>query len=153
MIMITSFLFAFISTIGFCILFHVPKKHIISASFVGACGWVTYTFLTSSGDGKIIACFIGSCVVATISELFSRGFKEAATIFIIPGILPLVPGAGMYHTMIAILDGNLQETATLGTETLLMAGSISVALLVVASVIKVCVLIGSQTKKYFKITN
>lgn len=145
--MIWSFLFAFISTIGFCILFHVPKRHIISASFVGACGWLTYTFFTSSGDGSIIACFAGSCVVAIISELFSRGFKEAATVFIIPGILPLVPGAGMYHTMIAILEGNLQETATVGTETILMAGSISVALLVVASVIKLIVLIGGQINK------
>ena len=142
--MIWSFLYAFISTIGFCILFHVPKKHIFSASFVGACGWITYTYFTSSGDGKVIACFAGSCIVAILSELFSRGFKDAATIFIIPGILPLVPGSGMYHTMLAILDGNLQVTASIGTETLLMAGSISVALLVVASVIKVAVLIGTQ---------
>lgn len=142
--MIWSFLFAFVSTVGFCILFHVPKKHIITASFVGACGWVTYTYFTTSGDGKVVACFAGSCIVAILSDIFSRSFKEAATIFIIPGILPLVPGSGMYYTMIAILEGNYQETASVGTETLLMAGSISVALLVVASVIKVLVLIVTQ---------
>lgn len=134
--MIWEFLFAFSSTIGFCILFHVPKKHIISASFVGACGWLTYTYFTSAGGGSILACFAGSCAVALLSDFFSRIFRDAATIFIIPGILPLVPGANMYYTMLAILEGNTQKTAAVGTETMLMAGAIAVALLVMASVIK-----------------
>lgn len=142
--MIWSFLFAFCSTLGFCILFHVPIRHILAASFVGSCGWVAYTYLTSTDSGKILACFVGACVVAIISDGFSRAFKEAATIFIIPGILPLVPGAGMYYTMLAILDGNIEEMAAVGTETLLMAGAISVGLLVVASLIKMIVLIGKS---------
>lgn len=140
--MLYSFLFAFCSTIGFCILFHVPKKHIISASFVGACGWLAYSYLAETGAGSIVACFVGSCVVAFFSELFARIFKDAATIFIIPGILPLVPGANMYYTMLAILEGNSQKTAAIGTETLLMAGAIAVALLAVASVYKLVSQIG-----------
>ena len=148
--MIWQFLFAFGSTVGFCILFHVPKKHIISASLVGACGWLTYSYFISTGTGNIPACFAGSCVVALLSDLFSRGFKDAATIFIIPGILPLVPGANMYYTMLAILDGNVQETAAVGTETMLMAGSIAVALLVVASVIKLLSQLGRKLLTWFR---
>ncbi|MBR0599175.1 threonine/serine exporter family protein [Sinanaerobacter chloroacetimidivorans] len=142
--MILSFIFAFCSTMGFCILFHVPKKHLVSASFVGGCGWITYTFLTSEGGSKVLACFVGSCIVALLSDIFSRGFKEAATIFIIPGILPLVPGAGMYYTMLAILEGNFTETASVGTETILMAGAISVALLMIASLVKIFALAGNK---------
>lgn len=148
--MILPFLFAFCSSIGFCILFHVPKKHIFSASLVGACGWLTYTYFTTSGSGNVLACFAGSCIVALLSDLFSRAFKEAATIFIIPGILPLVPGSGMYYTMLAILEGNIQETASVGTETLLMAGAISVSLLVVASVIKLLALMARKLLTYFR---
>jgi uncharacterized membrane protein YjjB (DUF3815 family) len=139
--MIWAFLFAFCSTIGFSILFHVPKKHLVTAGFVGALGWVTYTYFTTSGSGNVMACFIGSFVVALVSELFSRAFKDAATIFIIPGILPLVPGAGMYYTMLAILEGDVEKTASVGTETLMMAGAIAVALLVVASILKLFALI------------
>lgn len=144
--MILSFIYAFCATMGFCILFHVPKKHMIPAAVVGACGWLTYTFLLSSGTGKVAACFVASCLVALISEIFSRGFREAATIFVIPGILPLVPGAGMYYTMLAILDGDIQETASTGTETLLMAGSIAVALLIVSSLINIVFLIKKNAK-------
>lgn len=142
--MIWAFLFAFCSTVGFCILFHVPKKHIVSASFVGACGWVAYTYFITSGGSSVLACFGASCIVALLSDVFSRCFKEAATIFIIPGILPLVPGANMYYTMLAILRGNVEETASVGTETMLMAGAIAVALLVVASIIKLFTLIGKN---------
>lgn len=144
--MIWAFLFAFCSTVGFCILFHVPKKHIVTAGFVGGMGWLTYTYFTTSGSGDILACFIGSCVVALISELFSRAFKDAATIFIIPGILPLVPGAGMYYTMLAILEGDVDKTAAIGTETLMMAGAIAVALLVVSSLIKLIGLVERKQK-------
>lgn len=139
--MVWAFLFAFCSTVGFSILFHVPKKHIFSAGLVGALGWLTYTYFTITGSGNITACFVGSFVVALISELFSRIFKDAATIFIIPGILPLVPGAGMYYTMLAILEGDVDKTAAVATETLMMAGSIAVALLVVASILKLFALI------------
>ena len=139
--MIWSFIFAFLSTVGFCIIFHVPKKHIITASFVGACGWLTYTYCISSNSGSVLGCFAASCIVALLSDIFSRVFKDAATIFIIPGILPLVPGANMYYTMLAILDRDLDKTASIGTETFLMAGAIAVALLMVASVIKLFALL------------
>jgi len=148
--MIWAFLFAFCSTVGFCILFHVPKKHIITASFIGGCGWVAYTYFITSGSGSVLACFAGSCVVAVLSDFFSRVFKDAATIFIIPGILPLVPGANMYYTMLAILEGNVEKTASVGTETILMAGAIAVALLVVASLIKLFVLIGRNLLTFMK---
>ncbi len=147
--MIWAFLFAFCSTVGFSILFHVPKKHLASAGFVGALGWLTYTYFIISGSGNILACFAGSCVVAIISDVFSRAFKDAATIFVIPGILPLVPGAGMYYTMLAILEGNVEKMASTGTETILMAGSIAVALLVIASVTKLLTLLGRKLLTYF----
>ncbi len=148
--MIWNFLFAFSSTVGFSILFHAPKKHIAAVGLVGALGWLTYNYFTISGSGSVLACFAGSCTVALISDLFSRLFKDAATIFIIPGILPLVPGANMYYTMLAILEGNIQKTASLGTETIMMAGAIAVALLVVASVIRLLASAGRKLLTYVK---
>ena len=142
--MFWPFLFAFCSTVGFCILFHVPKRHILPASLVGACGWLTYVVCLASDSGSVLGCFAASCIVALLSDIFSRIFKDAATIFIIPGILPLVPGANMYYTMLAILDRDMDKTASIGTETMLMAGAIAVALLMVASLIKLVTLLGGK---------
>jgi len=142
--MLQAFVFAFCTTAGFSILFHVPKKHILSAGFVDAMGWMTYTWFIASGSGSILSCFAGSCAVALISELFARFFKDAATVFIIPGILLLVPGANMYYTMLAILEGDVERTASVATETILMAGAIAVALLVVASAAKLLALMARK---------
>lgn len=134
-----NFIAAFFYTSGFCILFTVPKKRIWAASLTGSLGWIAYKLLVMNWDSKILACFIASCVVAIISEFFSRAGKEATTLFIIPGILPLVPGAGMYYTMLSAMKRDFDTAATAGYETLFMAGSIALALLIIASLTRILV--------------
>ena len=76
-------------------------------------------------------------MVGLSSDIASRVCKEAATIFVIPGVLPLVPGAGTYYTMLAIVEGNLEEAAATGIQTLAMAGAIALGLLVVGTIIQI----------------
>lgn len=130
------FIISFFGTLGFCLLFHVPVRHIASASFVGAIGWITYVAVNTDGSSPVAACFLGACVVSMTSEIFSRAGKEATTLFIIPGIIPLVPGAPLYYTMRAVLENDFELAARLGAEALFMAGSIAIALLLVTSAVR-----------------
>ncbi|MBK5247064.1 MAG: threonine/serine exporter family protein [Peptostreptococcaceae bacterium] len=143
------FIFSLIGTLGFCILFHVPPRHMAPASIGGALGWITFVYMSSNGSSGIAACFLGACVVSTLAEFFSRAGKEATTLFIIPGIIPLVPGAPLYYTMRSLLDNDFESAARLGTEALFMAGSIAMALLLVASVTRILMVIieGFQVKQ------
>ena len=84
-----------------------------------------------------IACFIASCLVGFLSDICSRICKEAATIFIIPGMICLVPGYNIYYTMEALLGSELGDAAKVGSQTLLMAGAIAAGLLVIGAVINV----------------
>ena len=144
-----SFLFAFAATVGFSLLFNVPRRHLPVTGFVGACGWIVYQLLIGGGETPVWSCFFGACAIALLSDICSRVLKEATTIFIIPGILPLVPGAGMYNAMLLFLKGSLPEAAEAGTQALLMAGSIAVALLIVTSIIRVLVLIKQSFMRFF----
>ena len=132
-----EFLFAFLGTLGFTLIFNVPLRHIPVASFVGGAGWVIYQIAVAMGSGVAIACFFGACTVGLTSDIASKVCKEAATIFVIPGVLPLVPGAGTYYTMLAIVQGNLDQAAAKGIETLAMAGAIALGLLVMGTVIQI----------------
>ena len=67
------------------------------------------------------------------------------TIFIIPGILCLVPGAKIFYTMEALLRNDVQDMAQIGVETLMMAGAIALGLLVMGAIIKVFRAIVSKT--------
>lgn len=43
--------------------------------------------------------------VSLLSEIMARVFKAPATIFIIIGCFPLVPGSGIYYTMLYAVQG------------------------------------------------
>lgn len=142
--MIASSVFALMATLGFCIIFHVPYRHIPVASIIGAAGWFTYQLLLSFDSSAMVSCFLAACMVGLLSDLASRLFKDAATVFIVPGILCLVPGSGMYNTMAALVEGDLGTAASIGSNTLMMAGSIALGLLVIGAVLKIIVAIAHR---------
>lgn len=147
-----QFVFGFVSTVGFAILFHVPKRNIIMSSLVGGIGWVVFAYCRNDYGSALLGCFLGACMVGLLADIFSRVYKETATVYIIPGIIPLVPGAGMYYTTLYLINGELERAATTGTETLLMAGSISVGLLVVGSFFRMHYTIKGKFKRIIRKT-
>ena len=144
----TTLLFQFISalfaTCGFCIIFRVPVKNIPVCVLIGALGWVCYQISMYYDASPVLSCFLASCLVGLFSDISSRLFKEASTIFIIPGILCLVPGASIYYTMVSLLEHDMDAFAENGTGTLMMAGAIAAGLLIIGSMIQ---LVRSLVKK------
>lgn len=141
----SQFMLAFVATMGFAIIFRVPVRHIPVCVVIGGLGWVAYLITESYLDSPAIACFFGACMVGLCSAIATRFFKEAMTIFIIPGILCLVPGAKIFYTMEALLRNDVQDMAQIGVETLMMAGAIALGLLVMGAIIKVFRAIVSKT--------
>lgn len=129
-----------IATLGFCIIFDVPKKKLPACGIMGALSWMSYQLFIYFDMSQVLAAFIASCIVWLMSNIFSRIFKETSTMFIIPGIICLVPGAGMYYTMLAMMHNDLNEMASIGTETILTAGAIAAGLLAMGSVMSVIIL-------------
>lgn len=135
--LLIQFIYMLFPTCGFCILFKVPLKQFPACILVGAISWTAYQFCLFCDASAVLSCFIASCLVGLLSDICSRLFKEAATIFIIPGIFCLVPGAGMYYTMLSLLQHDMDGFAANGITTLSMAGAIAVGLLVTGSLIRV----------------
>ena len=135
--MIVNFIFAFLATLGYSFLFNVPKKCIILASLGGAFGWISFWAMGVNGTAPVTAAFIGASIVAIWGEILSVRVKEVVTIFFIPGIVPLVPGSGMYYTMLAIIQKDFAMAAILGSETLFVAGAIASGLIMVSSISRV----------------
>lgn len=148
---IFEFIISFISIIGFAVLFNIPKISIPKAALSGALGWVSYVYIFNIFESTVSATFIGACVVALTSEIFARRFQEAVTVFIIPAIIPLVPGSGMYYTMLAIIENDYTRFASVSSETIFIAGSIAAAILIISSLTRMIVYIKeTSTAKYTK---
>lgn len=132
-------LLALFAVFGFCILFHSPPATMFYACVCGAGGQMVMQYCLSLDYGSTVSCFIGAVVLAVLAEFGSRAGKDATTIFIIPGIIPLVPGALLYNSMMELLLGNMSAAAELVATTLTTSLSIAAALVVVSSITRLFV--------------
>ena len=133
-----SLLVGLIATLGFAILVHVPAKDLAATAVVGGVGWGVFIIaVTYWGMGDVEACFIGTCCLGALSNIFARIFKQASTVFTIPAIMPLVPGSRIFYTMAYLIAGDLTHAAIAGALTIFLVGSIAIGLLVTDSITRI----------------
>ena len=60
--------------------------------------------------------------------------KAVSTIFLIPGILPIVPGAAMYKMVYAIINNNSREIGYYLLQAILITGGIALAFFIAESI-------------------
>jgi len=147
---ISVIVMGFVPSLGFSILFHVPKRLIFPAMAVGFCSNAAYQAVIHTSDNKMMACFLGACVVGFFAYFMARGLHEASTVFILPGIMPLVPGSYMYYTMSFLIERSYSQAASSLSSTLLMAGSVALGLLISGSILKICTSLKRKVQSFYE---
>lgn len=121
---IVQFLISMIATISFAILFNAPKKEVICCGLTGAVAWTVYYALTQQGFHSVFASLVATFCLTVLARGFAVVKKTPVTVYILPGIFPLVPGAGIYYTAYYMFIGNNEMSGYKGLETLEIAGAI-----------------------------
>lgn len=134
MIQIFGALFA---TIALAIILGVPKKFTILVGLVGAIGWWVYLVLGHGEERIVFRTFIAALIVAFVSHSFARILKAPVTVFLISGILPLVPGTGMYRTVYHFITGNSSMVSYYFSQTLQLAGVIAIAIFIMDTIFRI----------------
>lgn len=129
--MIISIISAFISTIGFSIIFHAERKHLLVCGSVGAIAWTFYLMMEKISS-TVFSSFIAALVVTALSYILAKKRRTPITVFLIAGIIPLVPGLGLYRMMSALLDQNYNLALNYATLTFEIAGVIAGAVGIVS---------------------
>lgn len=120
-----QFIFASVATLSFSIIFCAPRKEIIFCGITGGFGWIIYYILNNYVHYSIIvAALIATAGLAIISRAFAVIRMHPATIYILPGIFPLVPGAGIYYTAYYLITKQHALFAQKGLETFEIASAI-----------------------------
>lgn len=125
---------SFIITFGFGILFNIKGKKLLFAALGGGLSWYCYSLPLSLGLSEISSLFISALVFSTYSEVLARIFKTPVTSFVICALFPLVPGSGMYYTMLATINGDLQNAVHLGINTLANAGTLALGVIFISTI-------------------
>ena len=97
---VAQLILAFLGSVGFAMRFHLRKTLIVPASIGGVMSWGIYLLCHQVWQqGMFISCLIASLCVAFYAELLARKLKAPASLFLIPGIVPLIPGSNLYYSM------------------------------------------------------
>ena len=127
---------SFIAITGFAVLLETPKKYLPHAGLIGALGGGIDLYCTQREMDVVLASFLSALAIAFVSHVFARVFKAPVTVFLIAGILPTVPGAGMYRTVYYIIADNREMCGYYLIQTLEIAGMIALAIFIVDTVFR-----------------
>lgn len=119
-----QFLVSMMATISFAILFTAPKREVFFCGLTGAAGWMIYYLSTQEGVHLVLASGLATFGVTILARLFAVLRKNPVTVYLLSGIFPLVPGAGIYYTAYYLFVGNTDMSGYKGLETLEIAGAI-----------------------------
>lgn len=126
-----DFVACFGASVFYCIIMSLPKKAIWISSFSSAMTYIVYRLTFLSVDSEYIGYLAASFFAALSAEVLARVCKMPATIFIFPAVIPLVPGIGLYRTMLCLVRSDMSGFASEGTKTLFISGIIAVTVAVV----------------------
>lgn len=127
---------AFVAVLGFSIILEVPRRYIGYAGAIGAYGWFIYLMMMKLGLSAPASNLVAAVFISIGAQIMARICKAPVTIFNIAGIMPLVPGAGMYRIVYYTLSGEGNLVTFYINQSLQIAGMISVGIFVVDAVFR-----------------
>ena len=116
-------------TIAFSLLFGVPEKYYLECGFTGGIGWLLYRLISLYTPLPVTAAtFLAAAAVALYSRIAAVRRRCPTTVFLIAGIFPLVPGAGIYWTVYYLVTDEIALARSSGTAALKAAFAIVLAI-------------------------
>ncbi|HNX00092.1 MAG TPA: threonine/serine exporter family protein [Candidatus Cloacimonadota bacterium] len=131
--LLSKILFATIGTMGFAVGSNIRGWKLLFTSLGGAIGWGSYLLVLQQTHALLLSIFIGALLVSLYSEILGRIFRVPITVFVVCGIIPLVPGSVIYYAMSQYVQGNFMKAMRLMMQALLIAGTISISIAVVST--------------------
>jgi len=128
MVIIAQSITSFIAAAAFGILFNVPKESLFKCGFVGMVGWMVYFLLEGKGADAVLATVIASFIVTVISQIYARIYKTPVIIFIVAGIIPLVPGGMAYDAMRHFVQNDYNTALNLAAKAFMISGAIAIGI-------------------------
>lgn len=132
---------ATLGTLGFALVFRVRHWHLLWATAGGTVAWVCYAITTHAGGGIFLSSLAGSLAVCLWSELMARWRKAPANIFLIPGIIPLLPGSALYYAMEGAIYSDMSVFTQKGIDALLGSVGIAGGILIASEIFRIILVV------------
>lgn len=126
----------FIGCIGFSVLFNIHGPGCILCAIGGVLAWATYCLVCHFTNDDLLANFAAAIMAAAYAEVMARVRKYPAISYLVVSIFPLLPGAGIYYTINAFVQGHMNDFSKIGSHTIAIAGALAVGILIVSTAVR-----------------
>ncbi len=121
----------FLGSLGFAFLYNIKGKRLIATAIGGLLSWSIFLFLGMFIPSEALRYFIVSASISIYAEILSRILKTPTTTFIIPALIPLIPGGSLYYTMSSAFGGDIHVFLENAVDTILLALALALGVVVV----------------------
>jgi uncharacterized membrane protein YjjB (DUF3815 family) len=128
-----QFLWAFLAILGFSVRGNLRGTRIFFTALGGGICWAAYLIILYYTSSMLLSVFLAIILVCIYSEIVARLMRTPVSVFVICVIIPLVPGRSLYYAMQAYISGQNALASRLIFDTLMISGTIAIAIAVVAS--------------------
>ena len=122
---VIQLLTAFVAALGFSLVSGLRSRHLSFAALGGMLAWGLYLLLHAMIPNVFLPVLFTSVAAVIYSELMARWRKCPSTVFLMPTIIPLVPGSSLYYAMSSVVQGEAAAAKSYGRETLVWALAIA----------------------------
>lgn len=137
-----------LGTLGFNILFNIRGKKLVFATLGGLISWSVFLLLEPVFPGEAMRYFLSAAVITVYGEVLARVEKTPTTTFLVPSIIPLIPGGALYYTMNYALNKQWSEFAHQAFYTLQLALSLAVGIIAVTTLVRLLTVFANKLKKH-----
>ena len=109
--------------------------------------WIAYLIVWNEMPSTFVANLAAAAVATIYAETMARILKTPVTVFLITGIIPLVPGGNLYYTMNYVLAKQWHLFYLYGQKTLLIAVAVAAGIMTPSSVYGICASVWKYCKK------
>lgn len=135
-IYILPVLWAAISSFGFAMMCGLRSKKLIYVAIGSALSWLTYLVSMNMGLMEVLSYAVAAGVGTVYSEIMARLIKTPVTAFVIPVNVPLVPGAAMFYSLLALMQKDVTRFVDRGKYALSVACAMALGIFVATMVFR-----------------
>ena len=125
-----------LGTLGFNILFNIRGRKLLLATLGGFISWSVFLGLGTVLPSEPLRYLISAATITVYGEVLARLEKTPTTTFLVPALIPLIPGSALYYTMNYALGEHWNHFAEQAFYTLQLALSLAVGIIAVTTTVR-----------------
>lgn len=129
-------LLATVGTVGFSILFHLPRKRMPIVIIGAFCTSMIQLISDAHTEQFFTGALLATLFAVWFSELFARLLRTPAIVLLTPILIPLVPGGSLFYTMQGVLLSDAAQIRQYAIETAQVGFGIAFGTLVAMSIVR-----------------